>query len=181
MSQLNIAGTKAVIFDRDGVINVKRAGDNQVKYVLNPDELIIYEDFLDFANWLSHKSIRMFVATNQQAISLDYLDVSSLNQIHDKIQTALRNVGAHAITHFYVCPHLPDTCQCRKPAPGLLTKLMLDYGYNASELLFVGDSISDKLAAGSVNIHFLQIKRGRDKIFDTNFVDSLRQLIGEKP
>jgi D-glycero-D-manno-heptose 1,7-bisphosphate phosphatase len=55
-----------------------------------------------------------------------------------------------------LCPHrLGVQCDCRKPAPGMLRRIMHAYGIGPRETLFVGDSPADRAAAQAAGVDFL--------------------------
>ena len=59
----------------------------------------------------------------------------------------LRNAGG-IINRIYFCPHHPDSgCECRKPEPGMLLKAVEEHGFDPSTTHFIGDSLSDIIAA----------------------------------
>lgn len=167
---IDIVDKRILILDRDGVINEK-SGDADQKYILNASMLSIYQDFLLFAIWASEFNLPIYVATNQQCVGLGLVSKRQLIKIHDKIQEALLASGANKITHFYVCEHLINTCNCRKPNPGLLTNILLDSGCEPDHAVFFGDSLSDYEAAKSAAIPFIQIKRGKLPFTKNNIED----------
>jgi D-glycero-D-manno-heptose 1,7-bisphosphate phosphatase len=179
MTRGEVTNTVGFILDRDGVINVKADELSGNRYVLDPDLLWIYPDFLEFASWAGKSQKDLFVATNQQALALNLITIEDLDRVHQKIQLNLDTLGIRRIKKFYVCGHLDGTCICRKPSPGLLLSLIAEYSQQPENLVFVGDSYSDKLAADSANIRFIQIRRNpNEKIFGDECVPSLRDLIG---
>ena len=61
----------------------------------------------------------------------------------------------------YYCPHHPDDgCECRKPRPGLLRRLERDLGLSLSGAPFVGDRVSDVLAAEMVGATPILVRTG---------------------
>jgi D-glycero-D-manno-heptose 1,7-bisphosphate phosphatase len=168
-----------IVLDRDGVINKKANLVTGQKYILKTDDIELYPDFLEFAAWAECTKKVLVVATNQQGLALDLLTAAGLDSIHSKIQDELKLCGTKVISRFYVCGHLEDTCGCRKPAPGLLLSILNDYDVPVSKVIFIGDSLSDKLAADTVDIRFVQIQRDPcEEIFALQHINSLRELIG---
>jgi D-glycero-D-manno-heptose 1,7-bisphosphate phosphatase len=54
------------------------------------------------------------------------------------------------------CPHaLGIACDCRKPGPRMLVRIMAFYGVGRRETLFVGDSDLDRGAAAAAGVDFL--------------------------
>jgi D-glycero-D-manno-heptose 1,7-bisphosphate phosphatase len=55
-----------------------------------------------------------------------------------------------------LCPHARGVvCDCRKPAPHMLWRIMEFYGIGARETVFVGDSDADRGAAVAAGVDFL--------------------------
>ena len=62
------------------------------------------------------------------------------------------------------CPHGPDDgCDCRKPAPGLLLRLLKSLRVDASRATFVGDSLRDIEAARSASVLPLLVRTGNGR------------------
>jgi D-glycero-D-manno-heptose 1,7-bisphosphate phosphatase len=179
MNHAVMGSATLIVLDRDGVINKKANLVTGQKYILKTDDIELYPDFLEFAAWAERTKKVLVVATNQQGLALDLLTVAGLDSIHSKIQDELKLCGTKVISRFYVCGHLEDTCDCRKPAPGLLLSILNDYDVPVSKVIFIGDSLSDKLAADTVDISFVQIQRDPcEEIFALQYINSLRELIG---
>jgi D-glycero-D-manno-heptose 1,7-bisphosphate phosphatase len=59
-----------------------------------------------------------------------------------------------------LCPHVLGTpCDCRKPQPGMLHRIMAYYGIGPSGTVLVGDSDADRGAAKAAGIAFLPAAR----------------------
>ena len=180
MLQSPLENIALIILDRDGVINKKANLVTGGRYILKVDDLDIYPDFFDFAAWAGSANIVLVVATNQQGLALNLLTQVDLNVIHEKIQKELQMRGLEKIKSFYICDHLVGTCQCRKPAPGLLMEILRNFKLSPTEVIVIGDSVSDKLAAAALKIRFIQMKRDRNEdIFASEYISSFSQLIGE--
>jgi D-glycero-D-manno-heptose 1,7-bisphosphate phosphatase len=58
----------------------------------------------------------------------------------------------------YFCPHGPDDgCDCRRPAPGMVTKAMRDLGFRPDEVVVVGDSDADMGAAAAAGVKGVRV------------------------
>ena len=99
----------------------------------------------------------MCVATNQQAIGKDLINWHDLDILHNTINESIITNGGSAI-EFYVCPHLElVSCICRKPMPGLIIKASADFKIAKNKILFIGDKLSDELAATAAEVDFCYI------------------------
>ena len=55
-----------------------------------------------------------------------------------------------------LCPHrIEEECECRKPRPRMLRRIMEHYGVPADRTVFIGDSDGDRLAAAAAGVHFV--------------------------
>ena len=71
-----------------------------------------------------------------------------------------------------LCPHRPEEgCECRKPRPGMLLRLMRLYGVPPERTVFVGNSESDRQAAAAAGVAFL----GGPTLFSSTGVPSGRR------
>jgi D-glycero-D-manno-heptose 1,7-bisphosphate phosphatase len=58
-----------------------------------------------------------------------------------------------------LCPHaLGVACDCRKPRPAMLQRIMACYDLAAAETVFVGDSEADRAAAAEAGVRFLEAR-----------------------
>lgn len=86
----------------------------------------------------------VFVVTNQATIPVDRLE-------HIRCQVLAAANGV--VTEFAACTHPPaDGCPCRKPRPGLVSRLAGAYGIDLSRSLLVGDTETDRLLARAAGI-----------------------------
>ena len=75
---------KLIILDRDGVINV-----DSMHYIKSPEEWVPIEGSLDAISFLNKHGYTVVVATNQSAISKKLFSLSTLDEIHRKMQEEL--------------------------------------------------------------------------------------------
>lgn len=134
--------TKAVILDRDGVINLDSSD-----YVKSAGEWSPIAGSPEAIARLTHAGYRVFVATNQAGIARGVFTTEHLIQMHEKMVEITRESGGE-FTGIYFCPHHPDdNCACRKPRPGMLQQIAQDHDLDLNNLPFVGDSVKDIEAA----------------------------------
>jgi mannose-1-phosphate guanylyltransferase/phosphomannomutase len=153
---------KAVILDRDGVINYF-AGN-----VKNLKEFRIVDDLLLSVRMLRNAKFKIFVATNQPGIAKGFLSWDELLLLHGSVDMELAKENFF-LDGWYVCPHHPEKgflgeiskfkvdCLCRKPKDGLIKQIDEDFPLDFQKSWFVGDQISDFQLARSVGLSFVQI------------------------
>ena len=104
---------KLVILDRDGVINFDSA-----QFIKSPAEWKPIPGSLEAIARLNQNGYKVVVATNQSGIGRGFLDMDTLNAIHEKMHKALFAAGGR-IEAIFFCPHTAEAkCACRKPQPG---------------------------------------------------------------
>jgi D-glycero-D-manno-heptose 1,7-bisphosphate phosphatase len=134
-----------VILDRDGVVNY----DSEA-YIKSPDEWRPLPGSLEAIAALHKHGRRVIVVSNQSGVGRGLFSEAVLAAIHAKMVGAIEAAGG-AVSGIYYCPHLPeDNCACRKPAPGMLKQIALDFGCTLTGVPFVGDKVSDVRAAEAV-------------------------------
>ena len=136
--------TKLIILDRDGVIN-----QDSATFIKTPDEWIPIPGSLEAIARLNQADYRVVVATNQSGIARGLFNIMTLNAIHQKMHAAAQSVGAEIDAVFF-CPHAADdSCDCRKPQPGMLHSIAKRFDVSLRGLPTIGDSLRD-LQAGYV-------------------------------
>jgi D-glycero-D-manno-heptose 1,7-bisphosphate phosphatase len=149
--------TQLIILDRDGVINQDR--DDFVK---SADEWEPIAGSLEAIARLNHAGWQVVIASNQSAIGRGLYGVADLNAMHAKMHTLLAEVGGRIDAVFF-CPHTPeDGCECRKPLPGLFTRISERLGVSLQGVPTVGDSLRDMQAgaAAGCTLHFVRTGKG---------------------
>jgi D-glycero-D-manno-heptose 1,7-bisphosphate phosphatase len=153
---------KAVILDRDGVINTF-SGD-----INNMIDFRIVDDLIPSIEILRNEKFKIFVATNQPGIAKGFLNWDELSLLHGSVDMKLSRNGVF-LDGWYVCPHHPEKgfpgeilelktdCLCRKPKDGLINQINEDFPLDFKNSWLVGDQISDFQLANSVGLSFVQI------------------------
>lgn len=133
---------RAVLLDRDGVLNVDRLDS-----VLSIDELAVERGAAAGVAALNALGLRVLVLTNQGCVGRGQLSRAGLDAIHAELARRIAAAGGR-LDGFYVCPHRADEgCRCRKPLPGLIEQARADHGFDPAATWFVGDMERDIAAA----------------------------------
>jgi D-glycero-D-manno-heptose 1,7-bisphosphate phosphatase len=134
---------KLIILDRDGTIN-----EDRDDYVKSADEWVPLPGALEAIARLNQNGWHTVIATNQSGLGRGLFDMAALNAMHLKMNHLLQKHGGRIDAVFF-CPHTPDdTCNCRKPLPGLIELIGERYGVDLHQVPVVGDSLRD-LQAGA--------------------------------
>ena len=148
---------KAVLLDRDGVINI-----DSPNYILSPKQWQPVPGSLEAIARLHAAAIPVTIISNQSALARGMMDQATFNAIHAKMMLAIEQAGGF-ISHVSYCPHGPDDdCACRKPKPGMVLETLAALGLSdePEQVLFVGDSIRDVQAACAANVPVLLVQSG---------------------
>lgn len=150
---------KAIFLDRDGTINV------------NTHYLIRFEDFElipgveQALRIFQDLGYHLFVVSNQSGVARGYFTQGAVEELHRKIGSHLAGMGI-AIDGFAFCPHHPEgtvpeytrSCDCRKPAPGMLLTLAGRHGVDLSRSYMVGDHDWDAQAGLNAGSHGIWLR-----------------------
>mgnify|MGYP000933097987 FL=1 len=147
------ANRKAVIFDRDGTLNI----DNGYTYKV--DDLLWTDGSKDLIKYLNDLNYLVFVATNQAGIAKAKYTEDDMHNFHNAMQKSLLNTGAH-IDKFYYCPYHTEgiikeykfDSNDRKPNTGMLEKIMYDWNLPKKNMLLIGNRLTDVKCAENFNI-----------------------------
>lgn len=144
-----------LILDRDGCINKKAENS---KYIYSVVEFEIYQDVIEFFNiFPPSDKIGYALVTNQQGIGKGIYTLEQTLNLHQKFLNEIRVNSADF--PIYVCPHLENSCKCRKPNPKMILDAIRDSNMNWERVIFVGDSETDREAAINSNVEFFLIER----------------------
>lgn len=139
----------AVLFDRDGVLNIDHG------YVGEPERLEWVPGARQAVAALNRSGVLAIVVTNQSGVARGLYDLAAVEALHAHMQADLATEGAH-VDAFYVCPYhaearveafLHPDHPDRKPNPGMILRAIADWGIDPARALVVGDKDSDLEAA----------------------------------
>ena len=96
---------------------------------------------------------RLGIASNQNGVALGRLSATTAREL---LEAAVREaVGEVAGVVIEMCICAPDgDCDCRKPAPGLLLRLLERFQVAPEDALYVGDLAIDEEAARRASVPF---------------------------
>jgi len=145
------AATRGLFLDRDGVINEKAAHG---RYIEDSASFRFLPGVIGSLVSIraADPAIALMVVTNQRGIATGALTDAVLSGIHESMAAEL---GRHGVTldGIYICPHERDSCDCRKPRPGLLHQAALDFpALRFPDSRLVGDALADLQAAAGVGM-----------------------------
>lgn len=146
---------RILLLDRDGVIN-----HDSSDYIRSAAEWRPLPGSLQAIAQAQRAGFRVIVISNQSGLARGLFTIRDLNGIHRRLQDELERVGGR-IDAFFFCPHAPDEgCDCRKPGPGMLHALAERLGIGLEHTPFIGDRITDAVAAKTAGARPLLVRTG---------------------
>lgn len=138
--------SKAVFFDRDGVINIDKS------YLYKIEDFEFCEGVLDLMKHLQSLGYKLFVVTNQSGISRGYYAKEDFEKLTSWMLKEFEKRDIN-IEKVYYCPHAPeDKCECRKPKPKMIKDAINSYDIDPVSSWMIGDKLSDMQAANNAGI-----------------------------
>jgi D-glycero-D-manno-heptose 1,7-bisphosphate phosphatase len=148
---------RCVFLDRDGVINERPAPH---EYIRSIGEFRLLPNIADWIRLFNALEFVVIVITNQRGVARGLMTEAALASIHNRMLEELAAQGAR-IDDIFCCPHEENSCQCRKPKPGLVYAARDKWNIDLAHSLLLGDSDSDQQLAASCGIRFLRVLDGR--------------------
>lgn len=144
---------KLVIFDRDGTL-IRDTG-----YPIYKSDLQWMPGSLSLLKELKRQKIGAVIATNQSGVARGFFSLEKVNQFHKLMLEQIEEAGGH-IDKIEICPHLlcakvkhySVDCECRKPKPEMINRLLLSMRCAPENAIMIGDRISDIEAGQSAGV-----------------------------
>jgi D-glycero-D-manno-heptose 1,7-bisphosphate phosphatase len=148
---------RTVFLDRDGTINVKQP---EGEYVTSPAELVLLPGAARAIARLNAAGMLTILVTNQSWLSRSPEGATRYAAIHAHLTRLLAAEGARLDAAYY-CPHPHDnTCDCRKPRPGMLWRAAGEHQIDLDLAVIIGDSESDLMAGRAVGASAILLRHG---------------------
>jgi D-glycero-D-manno-heptose 1,7-bisphosphate phosphatase len=146
----------AVFLDRDGVIN-----ENRPDHVKSWDEFVFLPGVFEPLRLLARVGRPIVVVSNQAVINRGLVSRETVEGIHRQMCAEIAHHGGR-VDAVYYCPHRPDeSCECRKPRPGLLLRAASELRLDLARSYFIGDAFSDVEAALAAGCSPVLVLTGR--------------------
>jgi D-glycero-D-manno-heptose 1,7-bisphosphate phosphatase len=137
----------AIFLDRDGVII-----ENRADYVRSWSDVLIFPEALAALAKISRWPYKIVIVTNQSAVGRGLISLSAAQAINNRLENEIARCGGR-IDAVFMCPHAPDdSCDCRKPRPGLLLQAQRALSLDLSRSLMIGDALTDIWAAQAASV-----------------------------
>jgi D-glycero-D-manno-heptose 1,7-bisphosphate phosphatase len=152
---------RCAFLDRDGVINEDRF------YVHTPEEFAFTPGMPEAIKLLNDAGWLVIVITNQAGIGRGLYSEHEFDTFKGWIDERLAEAGAH-VDATYHCPHHPTagvgeylrSCECRKPAPGMLLRAIAEWEPDVPRSFMIGDNTKDMEAAAAAGVRGVPYRSG---------------------
>jgi D-glycero-D-manno-heptose 1,7-bisphosphate phosphatase len=129
---------RAVFLDRDGVINRAFIRDGKPSPPLTQHEMEILPGVPEALHDLKQAGFKLIVITNQPDVGSGKQSRETLESMHRTLRTTL------PLDDIFVCCHTDnDSCDCRKPLPGMLLEAAKKHNIDLRASFMVGDRWRD--------------------------------------
>ncbi|NYT45263.1 HAD family hydrolase [Alcaligenaceae bacterium] len=155
--------TAAIFLDKDGTVLA------DVPYNVSPRRMQFAPGARAGLARLGTLGLPIIVVSNQPGVALGKFSIGDLVPMRRHLEQMFLLAGAK-LDGFYYCPHHPQgvhpaytiICDCRKPAPGLLTIAAQRRGIDLTSSWFVGDILDDVEAGRRAGCRTLLINNGNE-------------------
>jgi D-glycero-D-manno-heptose 1,7-bisphosphate phosphatase len=151
----------AVFLDRDGTIN------EEVGYLDHPEKLKLIPGAAEAIRLINASGMKAVVVTNQSGVARGFFDEGIVGAVHARLRELLLSEGGF-LDGIYFCPHHPMeglgryllSCNCRKPAPGLIIQAAAELNLDPAGSYMVGDTLNDIEAGERVGTRGVLVRTG---------------------
>jgi len=148
---------RCLFLDRDGVIN---AAPPPGEYIETWEQFRLLPEVVSWIRLFKTAGYLAIVITNQRGVALGRHSEAALQALHERMHAALASQGAVLDDIFY-CPHAENSCDCRKPLPGMILAAQKKWDIDLAASLFIGDGERDRLIAERCGISFVLVHNGK--------------------
>ncbi|UJF19753.1 D-glycero-beta-D-manno-heptose 1,7-bisphosphate 7-phosphatase [Vibrio sp. SS-MA-C1-2] len=176
----------AIFIDRDGVINVDHG------YVHTVDQFEYIDGVFEACKKLKEMGYLLVLVTNQSGIARGMFTEDQFMTLTEWMDWNFADKGVD-FDGIYYCPHHPDgsvaqysqTCDCRKPNPGMLLSAQSFLDIDMDKSVMIGDKADDMRAAQAANVGTrILVRTGKavteeGEALATAVVDSIVDVAGQ--
>lgn len=139
---------RAVFLDKDGTVI------ENIPYNIDPSLIRLCPGAPEGLRSFAEAGFLLVVVSNQSGVARGFFPESAIAPVERRLRQLL---AEHEVTldGFHYCPHHPEgsvlayavSCECRKPAPGMLVESARTLGIDLTRSWMIGD-IPDDVEAG---------------------------------
>jgi D-glycero-D-manno-heptose 1,7-bisphosphate phosphatase len=152
---------RAAFIDKDGTLI------RNVPYNVDPARVALLPGVIEGLCLLQAAGYALVVVSNQPGVALGLFDYGALRTVELRIDALTAEAGV-AVMAYAWCPHHPagvraayaGTCDCRKPAPGLLIEAAARHALDLQASWMIGDILDDVEAGHRAGCRAVLVDRG---------------------
>ena len=131
---------KCIFFDRDGIVN-QSPGPG---YVERWEDFHLLPEFVEILRLVTKLGYVAVIITNQQGVGRDIMTSATLDDMHRRLRTQLKDQHGLELLDNFTCTHLREAdCPCRKPKPGMILEAARKHFLDLARSWMIGDSPKD--------------------------------------
>lgn len=144
---------KILFLDRDGTL-IEEPADSQVDAL---DKVRLVTDVIPALLELARHGYRFVMVSNQDGLGTDAFPEADFRACQEHVLELFRSQGI-CFDEIFICPHLPDeSCECRKPRAGLLTRYLAQTDIALESSAVIGDRETDLDLAVRIGVRGLRL------------------------
>jgi D-glycero-D-manno-heptose 1,7-bisphosphate phosphatase len=120
----------------------------------------IIPSIVDWIRLFNTMGLLVVVVTNQRGVARGLAKQAEIDALHGRMLRELSRRGAR-VDDIFCCPHEHNTCDCRKPKPGLVLQAVRKWHIDLKRSFLIGDSEIDAELAQACNVSFIRVDEGR--------------------
>jgi imidazoleglycerol-phosphate dehydratase/histidinol-phosphatase len=145
--------------DRDGTL-IEEPADFQVDRL---DKVKLLPGVIPSLLELRRAGFRLIMVSNQDGLGTDSFPLTAFEQVQEHVIRIFSSQGVD-FDEILVCPHTADdSCGCRKPRTGLLTRYLAGTSIDLSASAVIGDRDSDMQLAENLGIRGIMVASANTK------------------
>ena len=163
-----------MFLDRDGVLNESVVRDGKPYPPATPADLRIIPGTAEALTRLKELGFLLLVVTNQPDVARGAQSREAVDEMHRDLRSKL------PLDAVFTCFHDDkDSCECRKPRPGLVTRAAQEYGVDITQSYMAGDRWRDVDAGANAGCRTIWIDRGYKERSPSSVPDAHVQSLNE--
>jgi D-glycero-D-manno-heptose 1,7-bisphosphate phosphatase len=165
---------KCIFFDRDGIVN-QAPGPG---YIESWDDFHVLPEFTEVLRKVTAAGFCAVIITNQRCVARGIVSENTLLDMHDKMRELLRNDHGLELLDIFYCPHEEDTCDCRKPQPGMILAAAQKHNIDLSQSWMIGDQPTDVETGKRAGCSTVYVSNEPQRDDSDITVSSMKELVG---
>lgn len=151
---------KILFIDRDGTL-ILEPDDFQVDAL---DKVRLVPDVIPALLDLQAHGYRFVMVTNQDGLGTESFPQADFDGPHTLVMHLFESQGIE-FDEVFICPHLPeDSCECRKPRTGLLTRYLAANDIDLDASAVIGDRQTDMELAERIGVRGILVNCEDDNV-----------------